>query len=154
MFNDQDRRPLRLELLAEGKEGAGRNRVEIGGRFVEDKQLRGEGEGGSKGQPLLLPAAQGIRCPLLHVRQPYQGEGVADAGGHLGWRQADVLQAKSYLITDGEQHDLRVWVLQHQAHVLAEFGHRRRSRVQAIHYHPATDRALKLVGDQAVESEG
>ncbi len=154
MFNDQDRRSPRLQLLAESEEGAGRNRVEVGGRLVEDKQLWGEGKGGGKGQPLLLPAAQGGSRPLLHARQSYQLEGVADAGGHLGGRQADVLQAKSYLITDGEQHDLRVRVLQHQAHTLAEFGHRRRSGVQAVHYHSATKRALKLVGDQAVESEG
>ena len=98
--------------------------VEIGKRLVEKHEGGRRHEAAGERDALALSAGEHGRVAVAHVRQADEGEGVADAAGALGLRQAGDLQPVSDVLRDrhvrpesiGLKHDADVAPLRRHVH--------------------------------------
>ena len=130
----QDRHPqLLIELANDGEHLLLAHRIELGGRLVEDQEVRLHRQRRRDSKPLLLAAREFVRVLLLHAVQAHGSQNLWNARQHLLTRHAQVLQRESDLVFDGCGEELRLRVLEHRAHVLGQRADRMVERIQAGH---------------------
>ena len=112
-FIPEDLRELEDVSLAHG--------VQVGRRFVHDDQRGSAREYRRNGQALFFAARQAGGVPLLEARESHHGQGLFDAGPHPAAVHGEVFEGESgfQFHVCGEQ--LRLEVLEDQAHDPCQF---------------------------------
>ena len=104
-----------------GEHILGAGRVESRGRLVQDQDPRVGGHRGAYRDALLLPAGQGVQCPVAQVSQAQQVEGLLQPGPHRRWLDGELLHRvrELFLHCVGDEPGQRV--LPHDADHLGQF---------------------------------
>ena len=103
--------------------------IELGGRLVEQKQLRLERERGRQADALQLTGRELRDTPLEQMLGPERGEGRAHPRRDLDRRSADVLDAEGDLVLDAAEDDLVLRILEDGGDDAGEVGRPRPARV-------------------------
>ena len=101
------------------------NRVESGGGFVKEKQIRAHGDGTGDSNPLAFTIGQLVRGTLGKMAGPEQLQGLGDAIAHLRHVQPHVHRAEGDVLAHVSAEELVVGVLEDELNrptVLTKLG--------------------------------
>ena len=115
--------------------------IELGGRLVEQEQLRLEGERGRQADPLQLAGGELRDAPLEQMLGPERGEGGAHPRRDLGGRRADVLDAEGDLVPDTAEDHLVLRILEDGRDEAGEVGRPRPASVVPADLHASLEPA-------------
>ncbi len=122
--------------------------IELGGRLVEQEQLRLEGERGRQADPLQLAGGELRDAPLEQMLGPERGEGGAHPRRDLGGRRAHVLDAEGDLVFDAAEDHLVLRILEDGRDDAGEIGRPRPARVVSADLHASFEPAAVEVRDE------
>ena len=148
---DHDDRDAHLRELVHGmKDLLGALRIELGGRLIEDEDVRLHRKHGADGHALELTAGQVERIPVAVLPDAEAAEHGLDAGADLLRREAEVLKTVADLVVDRvlRAAQLIERILEDEPDVAAELGHRRAARIHATDRDGAAVRALVKLWDE------
>ena len=148
---DHDDRDAHLRELVHGmKDLLGALRIELGGRLIEDEDVRLHRKHRADGHALKLTAGQVERIPVAVLPDAEAAEYGLDAGADLRRREAEVLKTVADLVVDRvlRAAQLIERILEDEPDVAAELGHRRAARIHATDRDGAAVRALVKLWDE------
>ena len=150
LLDHDDRDPHLRELVHGMKDLLGALRVELGGRLIEDEDVRLHRKHGADGHALELTAGQVEGVPVAVLPDAEAAEYGLDAGADLLRREAEVLKTVADLVVDRvlRAAQLIERILEDEPDVAAELGHRRVPRIHATDRDGAAVRALVKLRDE------
>ena len=119
------------------------NRVEHGGRLVEQQQARTHHERCREREQLLAPARKriGFRAePVVHAKEV---AGLCNATTHLVLRFAQIFEAERHLVPHAFADNLVIGVLKHITDLLRGLTRRQRGKLAPEHLDVARKRARR-----------
>ena len=128
VIGDQDRDAEPGHVLEERVGGAG---IELGGRLVEQQQLRPQRDGGREADTLQLSPGELGDGAIGEVLGADRGERLVRATDDLLCRGPDVLEPEGDLADDAREDDLFLRVLEDAGHRPGELGRAHGPRVEA-----------------------
>ena len=123
LLDDEHGGALAGEPPEKGGYRRGRFRVQFGGGFVEDQDLRAERDGRSEGDPLLLPPGEGVRGTLREVGDPGRLHHLPEPLLHLLPGEAEVLEPGCDLLLDGREDELGIGVVEDHPDISPDLAH-------------------------------
>jgi hypothetical protein len=152
VLGEDDRRPpLLVQPAQEPHELVARDGIELGGRLVEQDELRATGERGAERDPLQLAARELVGRALEQGADPEGERDLLDPPGHRGGPQAAVLEREGELRADRAEDGLGLGILQQGAGHRGELRGTVLARVQAADDDAAAELPAVEVRHQAAE---
>jgi len=115
--------PLPVQAHQRAEEGVRRLGIQLRGGLVQHQDGRAERQRRGERDALLLPAGQVVHQPLAQGEQIQPGQRFVHALVHLLRRHAPLLQRQGDLLLDALDDELRLRILEDQAHPAGQ--HRR-----------------------------
>ncbi len=125
MLDEQDGATVRADAVEHAEQVAAADRIEVGGRLVQEEHVGLERQQPRDREPLLLAAGERRRVAALEAREPDGLERGLDARRHVGGGHAELLEAEDDLLRDVGREELRLEVLEHHADAAGELADRR-----------------------------
>ena len=124
------------ETLRGGEEALGSVGVELGGRLVQQDELRTHREGRCQAHALKLPAGQLEGETVTQVKRVDGRECLVHPRPDLRGRGAEVLEAEGNFVRDASHHDLVLGILKDRCDQAGQLRGPRRPGVEARHCDP------------------
>ena len=154
MFRHQDGLALGLDQLQMGSQRCNGVDIQVGGGFVQQKDLRFHGVHRGEGDLLLLPAGQGEDVASQQRCDVQRFGGLLHPRTQLFLGQRLVLQAESDLAVRVHVEKLRPRILEHTAYFLRNAIQRQLQQGLPVQLHVPGQLPGEELGDEPVEEPG
>jgi hypothetical protein len=152
MLGEHDRRVgVLVDAAQEPDELVAGDRIELGGRLVEDDDPRAPGQSGAERHPLELPARQLGGGAIQQLVDGQRERRLLHPARHYGGRQPAVLQPERQLGADRARDDLALGILEQRPDRLSQLAGAVIARVHARDRRPPGERAAVKVRNQAAD---